>query len=540
MEPLEKLAVRMMVYRMVVVLTFFTATLGIQAFVGGEATLKPFYFLIALVLGLNVLHAALFSTLKHWRGAPILLYVQLIGDVLSVTLLAFLTGGITSVFTFLYQVLVVVAGLVLRRRGAFTVAWASALAFGTLCVALTYGFANPTRFSRDFPYDQPSIESALYALTAQYVGLFLVAALVAVILGRMEKARHAIGVLERDLFRTRTFTDQLVSSLAWGVLTTDAEGVVTFANPAGMRLMGETLPGGWSFRDALVHLGHDGDPLRDLPPSGQDLEVSLPGSRHLGISVAPLKSGKGDSGHLVILRDQTEMVRLREQLALKDRLMVTGAVAADIAHEIKNPLGSISGSAQMLRRQAPEGSSEAALLTIIHEESRRLSDILSNFLRYVKPPPLQLLDLDLSALTHDVVTLFKNDPACGPDVEVTARIPDRTVVIQADADRVKQALWNLLNNARKAIPADGRIGVALWEEDRRAILEVEDNGMGMAPSEIQSYFQPFRKGFAQGFGLGLPQVFQILEQHGGRVEMTSSPGKGTRCRLIFPAEGPHA
>jgi signal transduction histidine kinase len=121
-------------------------------------------------------------------------------------------------------------------------------------------------------------------------------------------------------------------------------------------------------------------------------------------------------------------------------------------------------------------------------------------------------------------------------VQVALVLPEGPVRVVADPDRIRQALWNLLHNARKAVRSEGRITISLTTARENAILDVEDDGVGMRSGEIANYFQPFRRGFSQGSGLGLSVVYQIMEQHGGRIEITSAPGKGTRCRLVFPAE----
>ncbi len=468
--------------------------------------------------------------------APPFIYLQITGDILSVTLLALFTGGINSIYTFLYHVLIVVGGYLLKRRGAFTVALLDSLAYGLFCLVLLYGRLSPEPFGGGFPYDTPTASATLYALLAHYVGFFLVAALMSIMSERIETTRKALGIIEKDFTSLRSLNEQILSSLGWGVVTTDLAGRVTFANPAAMRLLGESIPSGWSFNGRLAELD-----CPEISFAKADLErereyelVLGANRRYLSVAVAPLRTRESSLGQLVFIRDQTEVVKLKEEVALKDRLAATGAMAADIAHEIKNPLGSISGAAQMLQRQSPAESGEFTLLGIIQEESRRLSHTLDNFLRFVKPAPLKKRRLDLGSLTEEVVTLFQKDPAIAGHLHVELSLPTQTLEIWVDPDQIRQALWNLLQNARKAILEGGRITVSLSAEGDEAILEVGDDGIGMRQSEIAEFFQPFRRGFAQGSGLGLPIVYRIAEQHGGSIRIESTPGKGTLCRLSLP------
>lgn len=190
----------------------------------------------------------------------------------------------------------------------------------------------------------------------------------------------------------------------------------------------------------------------------------------------------------------------------------------------------------MLQRQSTEDSGEFALLGIIQEESRRLSGTLDNFLRFVKPAPLKKRCLDLRALTEEVLTLFKNDATVAGHFQVEVALPDLPLEACVDADQLRQALWNLLQNARKAVPAGGLVSVTLASDNQSAILEVRDSGIGMRQSQVAEYFQPFRRGFTQGSGLGLSIVYKIMEQHEGHIHIESALGKGTLCRLTLPLE----
>jgi two-component system sensor histidine kinase PilS (NtrC family) len=537
MENLERHAIRLMVYRMVVALTFFLSALGIQVAIGGEGSLTPFYYFNAIVLAFSLVYLAVYLFTKAFRSGPGFIYLQLCGDSVAVTLLSFLTGGFGSIFTFLYHILILVAGSLLRRRGAFTLAFINSLFFGLLCVGLFYGWLRPERFTAA-PWEPPTAQDTLYALVTHYLGFFLVAGLVSVMSGRLETTSATLGVVQRDLISLRHLNDQIVSSMAGGLVTTDLDGTVTFSNDAALRILEERALRGASLLGRLRILKAGGPLPEALEPGTEGaFQLELPGDRHVLLLLAPLRKGTEMVGHLAFLRDETEMVRLKRRLEVRERMAATGEMAANIAHEIRNPLGSISGSAQMLRREMPDGSAEKALLTIIQNESGRLNDILTNFIRFSNPPPPKVEPVDLPSLAHEVLALFANDPRCGEKVSLMDEVPAGAPAISADPDFVRQALWNLLLNARKAITDAGRIRTGLRVEPGHVILEVEDDGMGMDPLKIHEYLQPFKKGFSKGAGLGLSVVYRIMEQHGGRIEITSAPGQGTLCRLLFPRDG---
>jgi two-component system, NtrC family, sensor histidine kinase PilS len=538
MENLERHAIRLMVYRMVVALTFFLSALGIQVAIGGEGSLKPFYYFNAAVLAFNLFYLTLYVAFAAFRTRPGFIYLQLAGDSLSITLLSFLTGGFGSIFTFLYHVLIVVAGSLLRRRGAFSIAFINSLFFGSLCVSLFYGWLRPERFIAA-PWEPPTAQDTLYALVTHYLGFFVVAGLISVMSGRIETTSATLGMVQKDLTSLRHLNDQIVSSMAGGLVTTDLHGTVTFANDAALALLSQRTPVGWDLLGRLRSLASKGA-LPERLDSGTvgafQLEISE--DRHLLLLLAPLREGPVTLGHLAFLRDETEMVRLKRRLEVRERMAATGEMSANIAHEIRNPLGSISGSAQMLRRELPEGSSEKALLTIIQNESSRLNEILTNFIRFSNPPPPRFESVNLAALAGDVFSLFAHDPRCGEHVTLENAIFEEAPPVMADPDFVRQAFWNILLNARKAIADHGRIRAGLRVEPGYVILEVEDDGIGMDPQRISEYLQPFKKGFSKGAGLGLSVTYRIMEQHGGRIEITSAPSEGTSCRLLFPRVSP--
>jgi signal transduction histidine kinase len=121
-------------------------------------------------------------------------------------------------------------------------------------------------------------------------------------------------------------------------------------------------------------------------------------------------------------------------------------------------------------------------------------------------------------------------------LRIDLSLPDAPLEAYVDPDHLRQALWNLLQNARKAVADNGQISVRLVPEGQSAILDVRDDGIGMRQSQVAEYFQPFRRGFAQGSGLGLSIVYRIMEQHGGQIHIESTLGKGTLCRLSLPLE----
>lgn len=536
MGEFERTGLRLIVFRLVIALTFLASSLGLQVALGEKLLLRPYFYFSALVLFLEVIYLLAYGLFQKFRKREIFIYMQLLGDSLTVMVLLFFTGGQSSVFVFLCHFLIVVAGSILHRRGAFLLALVNGLLFGLMCLGLYYGWLKPTEaFNQAF--EQPTAGDAFNALMINLIGFFLVAILISAMATRMEKSSRDLGEAKKDLSYYRHLNDLIVSSFAGGIIVTDLEGRVKMSTPKGRELLTMTVTEGWKLNDKIESLG--GPPLNFAGSviRSCDIPLSLPGDRHVMISISQLSEDGEVVGYMALVRDESDVVRIRSELGLKERLVALGEMAANMAHEIKNPLGSISGAAQMLKAEAGEGSPESELLAIIHKESLRLAEVLDNFLKFANPPRPERQRSDLVKLCRETATLFEKSPFFSDrNVHLKCVIHDSEVSAVVDPNQFRQALWNLLQNGRKATPEGGRITISLSKKHPWAIVDVSDTGVGMPKSELDKMQEPFKRGFSAGAGLGLSVVYRIMEQHGGKMEIDSSYGSGTSVRLFFPME----
>jgi signal transduction histidine kinase len=236
-----------------------------------------------------------------------------------------------------------------------------------------------------------------------------------------------------------------------------------------------------------------------------------------------------------IAHDITNRREMQEQIARAERLADLGRMAAGIAHEIRNPLGAIVNSIDVLRR--PGASADPRLLNIVTEEAARLDAIIHDFLLFARPPARAPLPCDLLSLVDDTVVLFRRDGELPPDATVSVRAEQNLPLVTIDPKQIRQVLWNLLRNAAEAT-VSGRIDVEmqLAPSGDALTLSVTDDGHGVAdPSSI---FEPFYTTRANGTGLGLAVVSRIVRDHGGSVWAENVPGRGARfvCRLPVVTE----
>jgi signal transduction histidine kinase len=250
----------------------------------------------------------------------------------------------------------------------------------------------------------------------------------------------------------------------------------------------------------------------------------------------------------MFFKDLTQVEQLEERERLRDRLASLGEMAAGIAHELKNPLAGIEVMAGLLRRQVPDSPAAQSLLADIMSEAKLANAIVVEMLEFVRPIRLQVERTDIGEVLHQAVTLAETKATRGGvhvELEVAPDLPH----IDGDHHQLCQVFTNLLANAFEALDGRGRIGIravvetlaqdpAFAAEPREpaavVIVEVTDNGPGVAPHLSDRIFDPFFTTKPQGSGLGLPIVRKIVDAHDGRIDLNSAPGQGTRFRITLP------
>lgn len=228
--------------------------------------------------------------------------------------------------------------------------------------------------------------------------------------------------------------------------------------------------------------------------------------------------------------------QLQEAMARKEKLMALGHLAAGVAHEIRNPLSSIKGLAKYFAERTPPGGEAQELALVMAKEADRLNRVVSELLELVRPAHLNYQPVDINALIHHSLQLVSQDAQSrGIELQFTPR-PELTS-IKADPDRLNQVLLNLYLNAMQAIGRDGVIHVSASEADRQRVkIVVKDSGKGMSDEELQAIFTPYFTTKADGTGLGLAVVQNIIEQHGGTIRAESQPGAGAIFTLWLPVD----
>jgi two-component system, NtrC family, sensor histidine kinase PilS len=536
MDALELRLKKLMLFRLVMVTTLLFIATYVEAVSETLLAVNPLYFLIGAVYLLTVLHAILLRFLPY-RVPQV--YVQVLGDLLIITGLVYVSGGVRAGFMLLYPISVLSGSVMLSRRGGLVLAGLATLFYATMLWGVRAGLV-PAQGLADVPW-LPA-RAILYSIFVVAVVCGTVA-----LVGSYfsESLRHAGEKLQEAAVQVadlRELNEVIVSSIQSGLLTTDAEGHILHVNPFGETILGRTTADlrGANVRDVLHSSLLEPSAVRARAGSRAlarlELDYDRPeGQRlELGVSVNPLAAGGGNSGYLFVFQDLTDIKRLEEEVRTKEKLAAVGEMAAQLAHEIRNPLGSISGSAQVLMGGSDVSAEEAHLLKIITRESKRLSDTLNRFLFQARRSGRSRGPVDIAPLVSESVTLLRNGPEVHPGHEVELEIEEGPHLCLADPDEITQVFWNLVRNGLEAMPGGGRLHVRLRRTRDELFLSVRDQGRGMGREEQRLMFEPFRSGTPMGTGLGLAIVYRIVREHGGDITVKSAPTEGTEVQVRLP------
>jgi len=452
-------------------------------------------------------------------------------DIVVTSLLVYATGGAESPYVFLYALSIVGAGALSYRTGAVVVTLASITTMiAVSLLAWTQAFELPA-LSQVHPWDQPLI-GLIRTLGINLAALIGVGALAFIFGDQLQRGVETLATTRKAAAALLTLHEDIVRSLSSGLITIAPDGVVLTANAAAADILGH--PPAFA-----------GQPIDKLMPGLSALvanergelrraDLRLAAGLTVGVTVSPLRDIKNQViGRVVNFQDLTELRRLETQSRRSERLATVGQLAAGVAHEIRNPLASISGSIELLRQTPAASEDDRTLMAIVHREIQRLNVLIGDLLDYANPRPPQRVDFDLSLLVEETLQVARAEPAF---VAVTMTMEaDRPLPIHADPAKLRQVLWNLLRNAADAAAAGGKhVQIDAHRTPDATTIVVSDDGPGIAPEQLAHVFDPFFTTKSKGTGLGLAICHAIVAEHDGHIDVASELGKGTMMEVVLP------
>jgi PAS domain S-box-containing protein len=346
-----------------------------------------------------------------------------------------------------------------------------------------------------------------------------------------------------EVARLKDFSENIVESLTVGVLAIDLQGTVEAWNSKMEQLIGVA-------RSEAV-----GKPLAELLPQGLALEIEARGDQDqitgiykhrfqhqghpivLNVSITPLVGKSGERiGRLLLFDDVTQRERMEEQMSQTEKLTSLGLLAAGVAHEVNTPLAVISNYIQMLAKQMPEGDPRHTIIDKIVKQTFRASEIVNNLLNFSRTGSSELSDVDVNRVVEETLSLVAH-PLKTSHIQVVKQLAEGIPAVRGSANKLQQVFLNLFLNARDAMPTGGILEIRTGSHNGSVEVEVVDTGNGIPREYIHKIFDPFftTKAGGRGTGLGLSVSYGIIKEHSGKIDVRSTPGRGTSFHVEFPA-----
>src|ERR1700719_361294 len=418
-----------------------------------QVSTRYFIPLIILWYALAIVYAILLRWIPvaPWHGP-----VQMVCDLLLVTGLIYLTGTQDSYFIWLYPLAIIVASILFSRQATFIVAGLSFILLGSLAELVFYNI---------IPRMQIAVPSSRQLQTWILSNLFYfmaVAYLSSLLSQSLRRQGAELEVKRGELQDLQAFNEDIIHSMRGGLLTTDLQGRILLLNRTGEEITGcrfqavkgspmqEVWPSFWLPGESTV----DGK-----LPQRRELDFKTPDGqqRFIGISVSPLRTGeRRTTGYVFNFQDLTDLKRLEQEVATKERMAALGRLSAAIAHEIRQPLTAMAGAVNELGRLVPLEEDEQHLVGIVSRESERLNKIITEFLNYSREKTYDFSEEDVSGLLHETLTLLERNPQLDERYRIEKKFAGSDVRARVDRNRIKQVFWNLSDNALRAMPAGDR------------------------------------------------------------------------------------
>jgi len=534
---------------------------------------RPLYGLLTVTFGLSLAYAITLRSQRWLSGQGL---VQLTLDLALVSLLVHFTGGLDSVFPFMYIFVIFAAATITERGGGLVVGILSGFLYAMLVLAEWTQVIRPVDFAGGFAPHR-SMGYAAYQVVIHAVAFLAVAVLSSHLSYRLRQTGQELERRGLDLRNLQTLHQAIVSNISSGLMTLDLEGRVVSFNEAAERITGYTF-------DSLRDRPWQDSPFAGCPPMAEffaDTSVSLTNAVAeislrrrdgrvipVGFSCSPLRQADGTAAGLVaIFQDLTERKRVEEQLRRADRLAALGQLAANIAHEVRNPLAAISGAVELLRDDFTPTGPNRQLLDMLLGEAHRLKFITGQFLDFAKPQSLLFRPCAVRPLAEETLRLLERSGEWHTKTSWTVLEQAPDTLVLADADQFRQVVWNLCLNAIQAMPGGGTLTVTIRSaapdvrvvatfprssagltvppagqagsqrlagesaSDEWVEIAFQDTGKGITPEELQRVFDPFFTTRPSGTGLGLAIARKILDSMGGYIGVESSVGSGTTFRV---------
>ena len=507
-----------------------------------------YYILLASVYFISIIYAYL---LKRLQNLSLLAYAQLLLDTVFITVLIYISGGIESIFSFLYVLSIITGSILLNKKGGLLTASSSSILYGLVVDLQYYGVINPLG-SKMFQPELPNSAYFFFTVLINIGGFFLAGYLSGLLAEQVNKSRIELQTTKEDLGQLEVLQKSIIDSVASGLIVLDNNDNIILFNPAAEemfekkayltfeRSVYEILPSiGKYFRNSSRQT--EERIFRDSKGTDLDFSRSDGSITHLRLYTSSLKHVKGrPQGRILVFQDVTQIKRIEEEKKRVEDLALVGELAAGIAHEIRNPMASISGSIEILKDEIIPNDLNNRLIDIIYREIERLNRLVNDFLLFARPGESKVKSISINSLIMESLELIQNSRHWNKGIKIFTKT-DPDTIIESDPDQIRQVLWNLFINAVDAMGTGGELRIETSpatlpsEKEAKGIkILIRDTGRGFDEEGFAHLFIPFFTTKKTGSGLGLAIVKRIMDRLHGKIYGGNHPEGGAEISILLP------
>jgi len=540
--------IRWLMFSRVIIISFLLALTAFVEIKGMGSLLEiSASMLFETILLAYILTILFIFLLKYNRNISLNIYIQSLCDISLITAMVFATGGIRSIYSIFYPLVIIYSVIFLGKRGGLIIASAASIFYGLLADLEFYKVIYP-QFSASMSGYEMSPGDVITRIITHILSFYVIAYLASFVVEQERKARTLLAEKQSAFDQLDLLHRSIIESVDNGILTVNLNGMIKSFNRAATEITGIAL------RDIENHLfsevfpegpclGENKNPNKNISLANTHFETlfSTGGGKRLllGGSVSPLKDSQGTMiGYIVVFQDLTEINEMKKSLEKSRQLALIGEIAANLAHEIRNPLASIGGSIQMLKGNMAQDKTNARLMQIILRGKDHLESFLKDFLLMARPALGVREEIDIRETIKDSIESLRYVADWHERLDVVMALTDDPLTIRANKTEIRQILWNLMLNAVQAMPDGGVLKVDARPlrvgEREGAEISIGDTGCGIEEQQFSKIFDPFYTTRDAGTGLGLAVVNRILEAYGGKIHMQSEPGKGSVFTIWLP------
>jgi len=549
-EMMPRRARWLVLFRVAIVTFLLLLSIGVQ-YSETRSLWHPSLSILYILAGVTyLLSAAYLTLLRSLRHKEFNITLQAFFDVLIVSALVYYTGAIGSIYSVLYPLVIIYSALLLGRGGGLSVASACSLIYGLMLYLAQRGYI-PSAYPGQMQSAGLQSEFVLTRAVIHIASFYVVALLTSFAVEQEKKVRMRLAEKESALDKLDQFHRSIIESVDTGILTVDLMGKIKSLNRAAEELTGysatevesrridEVFPG---FMTVLEQMSGEGG-----PSSRKRFETAVSQKSGqkiiLGFSFSSLYDRERRIGDILIFQDLTAIKEMEAQAEKNKRLAFIGEMAAGLAHDLRNPLLSISGSIQMLQRDLKLDSTDERLMNIILRAKDQLENLIKNFLIFARTTTRDRGEMPVNEILDEALDALKEVPDWNDNIEIR-RAYQKVPPIFGNRTEIRQTLWNILVNAVQSMPDGGCLAIETLtlpgqNGERLVQVRIADSGCGIERERLDRVFEPFYTTKEGGTGLGLAIVSRIVESHGGAVNIESEVRRGTTCAVTFPVRNEH-